>query len=65
MQFAHMHNLIGAAEAARLLKCSRATVQRRALAGTLPIAHRGPGRTGAYLFDRAEIQAVAAERAAS
>ena len=56
-----MHNLIGCVETARLLKCSRATVQRRALSGELTPAHRGPGKTGAYLFERADVEALAAE----
>ncbi|MFW0790088.1 hypothetical protein [Gordonia sp. CPCC 205333] len=54
-----MHNLIGSAETARLLKCSRATVQRRALNGDLDVAYRGPGKTGAYLFDRTGVEALA------
>lgn len=58
-----MPNLIGADEAAHLLKKSRATIQRRARAGELPVAHRGPGRTGAYLFDREAVEALAKEHA--
>ncbi|NIL76775.1 hypothetical protein RhoFasB10_02902 [Rhodococcus sp. B10] len=57
----HM-DVIGAAEAARLLGVSKATVNRRAAAGQLT-AHKMPGVTGAHLFDRDEIESLAKQKA--
>jgi len=54
---------MSAAEAADLLNCHRSTIARYVAAGTLE-ATKLPGRTGAYLFDRAAVEALAAERAA-
>lgn len=45
-------------QVAELLGVNRATVNRRAAAGELP-ATKLPGRTGAYLFDRADIEQLA------
>ena len=56
-------DLITVAEAADLLNCHRSTIARYVAAGTLE-ATKLPGRTGAYLFDRAAVEALAAERAA-
>lgn len=58
-----VHAPIGACDAARELRVSRSTVQRMALRGQL--AHtRAPGpHGGTFLFDRAEVLALAAERA--
>lgn len=57
----HVTQVAGVAETARILGKSRATVKRWAADGTIP-AGKLPGKTGAYLFDRAAIQALAAER---
>jgi len=51
-------DLLTSAEASDLLGVTRRTVQRMADAGTLPIAHKNPGRTGAYLFRRADVEAL-------
>ncbi|MGB3604224.1 MAG: helix-turn-helix domain-containing protein [Gordonia sp. (in: high G+C Gram-positive bacteria)] len=51
-----MHNVITAAEVADLLQLSRTEVIRRAGDGRLPTTSKLPGRTGAYLFDRAAIE---------
>jgi excisionase family DNA binding protein len=45
-------DLVGAAEAARILDVTRTHLTRLVRAGTLPVAMKLAGRTGAYLFDR-------------
>lgn len=50
-------------EVARLLGMSVPTVNRRARVGDLPVQAKAPGTRGAYLFDRAAVEALAAERA--
>ena len=56
------HSRIGALEASKTLGVSRSTVQRMALRGELS-CERAPGaRGGAFLLDRAEVEALAAER---
>lgn len=57
------NSLIGAVAVARMLHVSRATVQRRALDGAIPYVAKAPGTRGAYLFDRDEIERLAAEAA--
>jgi excisionase family DNA binding protein len=54
--------LITTAEAAPILGLTVATVNKRAAAGRLPVAHKLPGLTGAYLFRRDEIEAEAQRR---
>lgn len=54
-----MENLITTAEAARILGKSVSTVCRDAQLGYLPVHQKLPGQRGAYLFDRAAIQAHA------
>ena len=56
--------LLGVSEAARVLGVSGASVKRAAQSGVLPVALKMPGATGAYLFDRKAVEALAAERAA-
>lgn len=56
--------LIGTAEAAHLLGVSRSTITRWADTGYLPNAARLDGRTGAYMFERADVERLAQERAA-
>lgn len=51
-------DLIGAGEAARLLKVSKPTVTRRVAAGTLKAFAQLEGGTGAYVFDRNDIDAL-------
>lgn len=54
-----LDHYIGTAEAADILGWSRAKVKRAARAGDLPHAVKVPGGTGAYLFDRDVIVALA------
>ena len=52
-----MQNLIGVTEAAAILGIKPRGVQHRITAGTL-IAHKLPGKTGAYVLDRADVEAA-------
>jgi predicted DNA-binding transcriptional regulator AlpA len=54
-------DLIGSREVAQILGISVPTVNRRAGAGELPAVHKIPGRRGAYVFDRATIEGLAAD----
>lgn len=58
-------DLIPTAEAALILGVHIATVTRRAAAGDLPVAMKLPGETGAYLFNRADIEAAAGDKASA
>lgn len=60
-----MHNdeLVGSAEVCRTLEINPSTVSRWVEAGRLTPAHKLPGRNGAYLFRRADIDTLVAERA--
>lgn len=58
-------NLIGTAEAAKILGWSRAKVKREAGCRRLPYEHKMPGQTGAYLFHRSVVETIAANRAAA
>lgn len=51
-------------EVAALLGKQPRTIQRQADAGLLPTIAKLPGRTGAWLFDRSEIEALSTGRAA-
>ena len=55
-------DLIGAAEAARLFEVHPTTVSRWVSSGRLTPTYKLPGRNGAYLFHRAEIEALASQR---
>jgi predicted DNA-binding transcriptional regulator AlpA len=58
-------DLIDSREVAEMLGVSTSTVNRRALAGEIPTVTRTGGRRGVRLFDRREIEQLAAgERAA-
>lgn len=58
-------NLLTTAEVAEMTGWSVATVNRKALAGHLPTAAKAPGKRGARLFDRADVEAaIKSERAA-
>lgn len=57
-----MTQWLTASEAARHLKASRRTVTRLARAGQLEYVAKAPGIRGAYLFDSAQIESLAAER---
>lgn len=49
-------DLITTAQAAELLNYTVAWVNKLAASGRLPVAQKLPGRTGAYLFRRSEIE---------
>lgn len=55
-------DLITTAQAADLLGVTVAWVNKLAASGRLPVAQKLPGRTGAYLFDRAAVESHAASR---
>lgn len=57
-------DVIGAVEAAKVLRISKATVNRRAAAGELP-SRKLPGKTGAYVFERSVVEQIAAARDAA
>jgi len=59
------HELIGSAEVARLLQINQVTVARWAASGQLTAAHKLPGKNGAYLFQRSDVERIERERAAS
>lgn len=52
--------LLTTAEVAEALGLSRQAVIDRAKHGTLPVAHKSPGRNGAYLFDRTVVESAPA-----
>lgn len=59
-----VNDLIGTTEAAEILGVTSRTVKRLALIGNdLPPAHKMPGDTGAYLFHRADVEALRDRRA--
>ena len=55
------NDLIGSAEAAQILGVSTTTFNRRVLTGAVPAVRKLPGAKGAWVFDRAEIERLAAE----
>ncbi|MDQ1202825.1 helix-turn-helix domain-containing protein [Rhodococcus sp. SORGH_AS_0303] len=55
-------DVINAREAARILGLTKSTLQRRIAAGVVP-CRKLPGRLGQFVFDRAEIEHLAAEKA--
>lgn len=56
------HDMIGSKESCRILGIDKATLSRWVSAGQLTPVHKLPGRNGAYLFDRAHIENIAAQR---
>ena len=56
-------DLIGSAEACRILGIHASTLTRWVTAGTINFHHKLPGLNGAYLFRRADIEQLAAQRA--
>lgn len=59
----HSTDLIGSAEACRTLGVNNSTLTRWVAAGEVKAAHKLPGKNGAYLFERAEIERVGSDRA--
>lgn len=60
-QLHHAHDLIRSSEAAEILGVSRATFNRRVLAGDIVAALTLPGATSPRLFDRTTITQLAKE----
>ena len=60
----HQSDLINSAEAAVILLVDRATFNRWATKGLVPIAIQGPGLTGMRFFNRTDILELANRRAA-
>ena len=58
-------DLIGSAEACRILGVSRATLTRWAKAGRLHAIPTGTAANAALIFDRAEVERVKAEMQAA
>lgn len=58
-------DLIGSTEAARTINVDKTTLTRWVADGRIATAHKLPGRNGAYLFHRGEVDRVAKEYAAS
>lgn len=59
-------SLIGSQEAAAILGVDRSTLNRMIRRGEVtPLTKLGDGRTAAWAFDRAQIEALAAERGAA
>lgn len=52
-------DLIGTAEAAKMLDIDRSSLVRRVRSGSIEPFQKLPATTGAYLFDRAEIEKAA------
>ena len=52
-------DLVATAEAAEILTCSGRTVLRLVESGRLAPAVKIPGQTGAYLFHRSDVEALA------
>jgi excisionase family DNA binding protein len=57
-------DLVTTAEAAEILGRPLATINRWASEGRLPRAAKLPGRTGANLYRRSDVEALASERRA-
>lgn len=58
-------DLLTTAQVAEITGWSITSINRWALAGDLKPVRKLPGRTGPYLFDRAEIERIARERSAA
>ncbi|KNY06856.1 hypothetical protein [Microbacterium sp. GCS4] len=56
------NDLIGTAEAAKMLRIDRSSLVRRVRAGTVDTVQKLPAATGAYLFDRAVIEQLAGDQ---
>lgn len=59
------HTDLTVAEAAQALGVHRKTILRAVKSGRLRQSRKLPGRTGAYLIPAADVERLAAERAAS
>lgn len=61
MTLANSRNLdvIGTSDAAKILDVPLRTLIWRTTQGQIPFVQKMPGRNGAYLFDRTQIEAIA------
>jgi excisionase family DNA binding protein len=55
-------DLIGSVEAAELLGVDRSVLTRLVQSGKLARAHKLPGENGAALYNRSDVEALAATR---
>jgi predicted DNA-binding transcriptional regulator AlpA len=55
----HMAKLIGSAEAAQILGIHRSVLNKRIRSGGVIPSQKLPGSTGAYLFERSDIESIA------
>ena len=55
--------LLATIEAAQIIGVERSTLSRWVSAGRIKVAHRLPGKNGAVLFARSEVERVAREYA--
>jgi excisionase family DNA binding protein len=55
--------LVGTADVMEMLDVSRDTVVRMVARGTLKAVHKMPGPRGPYLFDRADVEQLARDKA--
>jgi excisionase family DNA binding protein len=56
-------SLVGSDEASEMLGVHRATFLRWVADGVIEPVHQLPGANGAYLFERAAVQRLAADKA--
>jgi hypothetical protein len=56
-------DLIGSTESCRILQIDKSTLSRLVTGGTIKPASKFPGRNGAYVFHRSDIEALRDERA--
>lgn len=56
-------DLLATVEAAEIIGVERSTLSRWAASGRIKVAHQLPGRNGAVLFARSEVERVAHEYA--
>lgn len=54
-------DLLATIEAAEIIGVERSTLSRWVALGRMTVAHQLPGKNGAVLFERAEVERVAAE----
>ena len=65
MTLANSRNLdvIGTSDAAKILELPTRTLIWQAAQGRIPFVQKLPGRNGAYLFSRAQVEALAKDGA--
>lgn len=58
-------HLVSTKQVSELLRVDVRTVHRMAQSGLLPSALKIPGKTGAWMFDRTDVDRIAAQRSAA